>query len=88
MDSTKVSVPYRTPRERALAQLKQALINEGLAWLLIALGLLLAFMDAGSFSRGAMIGLGIALAKSLIQTGIGVVRHFQRAQAEDAAPTA
>jgi hypothetical protein len=74
--ATTIEVAYRSPEARASARLQKQLVVEAITWLLVAFSLLISFLSAGQFSREVLIGLGIALAKSLLQAIATYLQHY------------
>lgn len=85
MTQPNVSLPYRTPRERATARLKQDAIETAIALGIVLLGLLLAFLQVGDFTANALRAFGVATATAAIKGAITFLVHLQRATADDGA---
>ena len=81
MDRT-VEVPYRTPRERARAVAARTAANAALAWLLVVLPLLVAYLQAGDFSRGATVALATSGAVASLTALLAWLRHYLAARGE------
>lgn len=80
-----VTLPYRTPRERATQRAKQEAIDTGIALAIFVLGLLLTFVSTGDFTREAFVVFGLAVLAAVIKAVLAVALHYQRARADDAA---
>lgn len=87
MSQPQVTLPYRTPQERAKTRLVSDLADQGIALGIVLLGLCLAFLMAGDFGASARSALGIAALIAVVKAGTTYLLHLQRARADDAALT-
>lgn len=85
MNQPNVTLPYRTPRERATARLLSDLADQGIALAIVLLGLCLGFLMAGNFGGEAVRALGLAALIAVVKAATTYLMHLQRARAEDAA---
>lgn len=79
-----VSLPYRTPGQRAMQRAKQEAIGTGIALAVFVLTLLATFLATGDFTREAFYVLGLAVLAAAVKAAVAVLLHYQRALADDA----
>lgn len=86
MSSSTVTVRYRSPEERANLAAKRAAVNSLIAWLMLAIPLLVTFLNVGDFSQQTLTALLIAVLTSALNSIVAWLRQYQLAEAEDNAP--
>lgn len=83
MSNTTVTVRYRSPEDRANLAAKRAAINSLIAWLMLAIPLLVTFLNVGDFSQQTLTALAIAILTSALNSIVAWLRQYQLAEAED-----
>jgi len=84
MSQPQVTLPYRTPQERAMQRAKQEVIDTGIALAIFVLGALFTFVSTGDFTREAFVVFALAVLTAVIKAAMSVLLHYQRARADDA----
>lgn len=79
-------VAYQTPRKRAGDALRRSAISGAVSLAVVCLGIVLAFLQAGNFTRAALVAAGIALVSNAIQAAMSWLLKLQAASADDADP--
>lgn len=85
MNQPNVSLPYRSPGERARAATRRLAENSALSLALIVCTALMGILATGDFSRAAWAALGTTVAKSALDLAITFIRHLMTARGDDAA---
>jgi hypothetical protein len=85
MNQPNISLPYRSPGERARAATRRMAENSLLSLALLVCVALMGLLTTGDFSRAAWAALGISVAKSALDLLITFIRHLMAARADDAA---
>lgn len=79
-----VVVAYRTPKHRANEALKRSAWSALISLAIVVLGILMAFLQQGDFSRAAMIALAIAVISNVIQAACTWLLKLQSSINDDA----
>lgn len=85
MEQPHVSLPYRSPGERARLATRRLAENSAISLGILICVALLAFLTTGDFSQAAWIALATTIAKSALDLLITFLRHLQIARGDDAA---